>query len=171
MAHVATTTTNLNDLFRHQLDTLYGVERQGRSALTRMARAATSPALRKELESAADETSAHVKRLDEVYAAIGSEAGTSTSKCIEGLFEDCAATAGLEADPGVRDAAMVAMAQAVQDNEIGRYRTAHAWATSLKQDKAGSLIKQILDEETAASRRLKELATGLNQEAAQRVDV
>lgn len=156
---------NLNDLFHSQLNTLYGVEKESKATLTKMAHAATSPAVRMELEAAANETSTHMKRLDEVFTAIGAKPEAKTCGCIGGLLKDCDASAGLEADANVRDAGMLAMAQAIQQNEVVRYGTAHAWAQTLKQDKAGTLLKLTLDEETASSKRMTDLASKVNASA------
>jgi ferritin-like metal-binding protein YciE len=169
MQHAPAKIKNLNELLHSQLNTLYSVEKEGKATLTTMAKAATSPAVRKELESAATETTTHVKRLDDVFAAIGAKPSAARSGCIGGLFEDCKASASIEADGNVRDAGMIAMAQAVQHNEIVRYGTAHAWAQALKQDKAGQLLKQTLDEEQASSKRLTELADTVNASAVQHV--
>ena len=158
---------NLNDLFHNQLNTLYGVEKESTATLTKMAHAATSPAVRKELEAAAKETSTHTKRLDDVFAAIGAKPNAVTSGCIGGLLKDCEASASIEADTNVRDAGMIAMAQAVQQNEIVHYGTAHAWAQTLGQDKAGQLLKQTLDEELVSTKRLTELAHPVNASAVQ----
>jgi ferritin-like metal-binding protein YciE len=151
---------NLNDLFHNQLNTLYGVEKESTATLTKMAHAATSPAVRKELEAAAKETSTHTKRLDDVFAAIGAKPNAVTSGCIGGLLKDCEASASIEADTNVRDAGMIAMAQAVQQNEIVHYGTAHAWAQTL-------LLKQTLDEELVSTKRLTELAHTVNASAVQ----
>jgi ferritin-like metal-binding protein YciE len=80
-------------------------------------------------------------------------------------MDDCSASASIEADANVRDAAMVAMAQTIQHNEISRYGAAHGWAQSLKQEKASTLLKQTLDEETASSTRLSDLAKTVNTSA------
>jgi ferritin-like metal-binding protein YciE len=158
-------TKSLNDLFHNQLNTLYGIEKESTATLKKMAHAATSPAVRKELEAAAIETSTHMKRLDEVFTSIGGKPHAETSGCIGGLLKDCEASAGIEADANVRDAGMIAMAQAVQQNEVVRYGTAHAWAQTLKQDKASTLLKQTLDEEQASSKRLTDLARTVNASA------
>jgi ferritin-like metal-binding protein YciE len=164
-----TKTKSLNDLFHNQLNTLYGVETESKATLDKMAKAATSPAVRKELEAAAHETTTHVKRLDDVFASIGEKPHALKCGCIGGLMDDCSASASIDADANVRDAAMVAMAQTIQHNEIARYGTAHAWAQTLKQEKAGKLLKQTLDEETASSTRLGALANTVNASAAKHV--
>jgi ferritin-like metal-binding protein YciE len=81
------------------------------------------------------------------------------------VHEPGAGQASIDADANVRDAAMVAMAQTIQHNEISRYGAAHGWAQSLKQEKASTLLKQTLDEETASSTRLSDLAKTVNTSA------
>tara|TARA_Y100000815_G_scaffold200987_1_gene184607 strand:- start:362 stop:877 length:516 start_codon:yes stop_codon:yes gene_type:complete len=169
MGLVIRKTQNLNDLFQNQLNTLYGLETESLDTLNKMAGAATSPAVRKELEAAAAETRTHATRLDEVFKAIGSKPDSMRCGCVDGLLRDCRDAADSDAEINVRDASLVAMAQAIQQNEIARYQAAHGWASSLKQDKAGTLLKQTIDEETASSSRLAALATTVNESAVHKV--
>lgn len=166
MALVTRKTNSLSDLFRTQLDTLYGLETEGRGALKKMAEAATTPAVRKELNAAAQEAEAHKARLDEVFAMMKTKPDAMRCGCVDGLLRDCRDATEQDSDANVRDASLVAMAQAIQQNEITRYQTAHGWARSLDHGKAGSLLKQTLDEETASSARLADLASAVNDSAA-----
>jgi ferritin-like metal-binding protein YciE len=59
----------------------------------------------------------------------------------------------------VRDAAMIAAAQAVEHYEITRYGSLAAWAEQLGMREAKDLLGQTLDEEKATDEALTELAT------------
>lgn len=169
MGLVARKTQSLEDLFHNQLNTLYGMETESRATLKRMAGVATDPAVRQELIAAAGETESHAARLDELFISIGAKPDAMRCGCVDGLLRDCRDVAECDADVRVRDASLVAMAQALQQNEIARYQAAHGWAHTLKHEKAGSLLKQTLDEETASSARLADLATTVNEAAVQRL--
>jgi ferritin-like metal-binding protein YciE len=69
--------------------------------------------------------------------------------------------------PDVRDAGMIAAAQAVEHYEITRYGTLVAWAKQLGMPDAAKLLQANLDQEHKADTKLSELAVrGLNREAA-----
>jgi ferritin-like metal-binding protein YciE len=165
MGLVARKTQTLEDLFHNQLNTLYGLETESRSTLKKMAEVATAPAVRKELIEAVKETESHVARLDQLFDSIGMKPDQMRCGCVDGLLRDCRDVAEADSEANVRDASLVAMARAIQQNEIARYQTAHGWAQSLKHEKAGSLLKQTLDEETASSARLADLASTVNDSA------
>jgi ferritin-like metal-binding protein YciE len=160
---------SLNDLLLSQLSTLYGLEKESKAVLSKMSEAAESTEVRKELEDAASETEAHTKRLDEVFVSISAKPGSETCGCTAGLLRDCENATEAVGDGSVRDAAMIAMAQILQHNEIARYRTARAWAQSLKLERATTLLKQTLDEEVTSSKRLTDLAPAVNVSAAAQV--
>ena len=58
----------------------------------------------------------------------------------------------------VRDAGMLAAAQAVEHYEISRYGTLKAWAEKLGLDDAVQLLDETLNEEKATDEKLTELA-------------
>jgi ferritin-like metal-binding protein YciE len=61
-------------------------------------------------------------------------------------------------DDTIRDAGMLAAAQAVEHYEISRYGTLKAWAEKLGMDDAVSLLDETLQEEKATDEKLTELA-------------
>ncbi len=70
-------------------------------------------------------------------------------------------------EPEVRDAAMLASAQAVEHYEITRYGTLISWARQIGREDAVTLLEQSLEEEKSTDQLLTELAEeALNQEAA-----
>lgn len=169
MGLVTKKTQNLEDLFHNQLNTLYGLETDSKATLKQMAEAARAPAVRTELSTAAREAEGHTARLDDLFKSLNAKPEAMRCGCVDGLLRDCRDVAEWEADANVRDASLVAMAQAIQQNEIGRYQTAHGWAQSLKHEKAGALLKQTLDEETASSARLAGLVAGVNESAVKKL--
>lgn len=167
MGLVTRKTQSLEDLFHNQLNTLYGLEVESKATLKKMAESATAPAVRKELTAAAAETESHTARLDQLFTALGTKPDAMRCGCVDGLLRDCRDVTEQDLQTNVRDASLLAMAQTLQHNEIARYQAAHGWARSLKNEKAGTLLKQTLDEETASSARLAELASTVNDSAVQ----
>ena len=79
----------------------------------------------------------------------------------------CAAIEGLEEgeeimkeakDDTVRDAAMLAAAQAVEHYEISRYGTLVAWAGKMEMSDAAELLQATLDEEKLTDEKPTDLA-------------
>jgi ferritin-like metal-binding protein YciE len=169
MGLVARKTQTLEDLFHNQLNILYELEIESRKTLRQMAESASDTAVREELSAAVKETELHAARLDELFASIDTKPDALSCGCVGGLLRDCRELTDGNAADSILDAALVAMAQMIQQNEIARYQTAHGWAQSLKHEKAGSLLKQTLDEETASSARLADLAATVNESAVQKL--
>ena len=76
------------------------------------------------------------------------------------------ATGQEEAEPAVRDAALIAAAQKVEHYEIAGYGTARTWAELLGLTQVARLLQQTLDEEKQTDEKLTQLAMAyVNPEA------
>lgn len=160
---------NLSDLFHDTLKDIYFAEKKIVATLPKMAKAATSPDLKKAFEKHKLESEGHVKRLEEVFASIDAKPVAKTCDAIvgivkegDGLIEDYKGTAAL-------DPALIAVAQAVEHYEIARYGTLKCWASELGLDDAAELFDATLDEEKntdAALTTLAETVVNLQAEAA-----
>ena len=70
-------------------------------------------------------------------------------------------------DPQVRDAAMISAAQAIEHYEITRYGSLIAYATELGRSDCAGVLRQTLEEEKAADKKLTAIAEGrVNRQAA-----
>lgn len=166
---MAKTQKNLSDLFHDTLKDIYFAEKKIVATLPKMAKAATSPDLKKAFEKHKLESEGHVKRLEEVFASIDAKPVAKTCDAIvgivkegEGLIEDYKGTAAL-------DPALIAVAQAVEHYEIARYGTLKCWASELGLDDAAELLDATLDEEKntdSALTTLAETVVNLQAEAA-----
>ena len=113
------------------------------------------------------ETEGQVKRLEQVFEIVGEKAKGETCPAIEGILKEGEEGIKDSKDADVRDAAMIADAQAVEHYEITRYGTLIAWAKQLGMNDAAKLLQETLDQEYAADQLLSKLAEGqLNKEAA-----
>jgi ferritin-like metal-binding protein YciE len=159
----------MNNLLIEQINELYGAEKHCAEVLPRLARAASSPKLAAALRSHADQTEEHLSRLESVFEEVGASPRPSTrpeSKGMKGLCQDCMNLANMtRVDPHVRDAALIAVAQHVEHDEIAGYGCARAWARLLGHDAAASLLQKTLNEERATDARLSKLAESLNKAA------
>ena len=158
---------SLRDLLVEQLQDLYDAENRITKALPKMAKAATSPALKAAFEKHLAETEGQVRRLEQVFEALGEKAKTKTCKAMQGLIAEGEETMSENAEPEVLDAALIASAQRVEHYEIAGYGTVRSYAKLLKQDAIVGLLEQTLQEEKATDEALTTLAeTTINVEAA-----
>jgi ferritin-like metal-binding protein YciE len=157
----------MNDLFVHQLKDIYYAEKRIVGALPTMIEKTTSPELRQAFEKHLTETKNHVKRVEEVFQMHGVEAEAVTCPAIDGIIKEADEVAGEVADKKVLDAALIAAAQAVEHYEMARYGALIAWAKQLGRDDCASVLKQNLAEESAADKKLTDIAeTRVNRIAA-----
>lgn len=156
---------NLRDLFVDELKDLYNAEHQLLKALPKMARAASSPKLRRAFESHLKETRQQVKRLEQVFSGLDASPKGKKCKAMEGLVDEGAEWMEEEADPDVMDAGLIAAAQKVEHYEMAGYGCVRTYAQLLGETKAVKLLQQTLDEEGAADKKLTEIAKSINVEA------
>ncbi|HEX5472026.1 MAG TPA: ferritin-like domain-containing protein, partial [Lacipirellulaceae bacterium] len=155
------------NLFVHELKDLLSAEKQLTKALPKMAKGASSEALKAAFEEHLEQTKGHVERLEEVFELLDKSPRAEHCKGMEGLIEEGAELLEEEGEPMVLDAALIGAAQRVEHYEIAGYGTARALAEMLGLKQAVSLLQQTLDEEKETDQKLTELATSeINVEAA-----
>ncbi len=149
----------LNELLEDEIRDIYNAENQLVKALPKMAKKATSPALKDAFTSHLKETENHVKRLEAVGELLGI-AKLAGKKChaMEGLIEEGKEVLEEDGEGAVIDAALIGAAQRVEHYEMAAYGTARGMAEALKQDKVVQLLQETLDEETAADEKLTMIA-------------
>lgn len=158
---------SLQDLFLDALRDTLSAEKQLLKALPKMAAASSAPDLRKGFEKHLKETEKQVERLKQVFESIDETPRAKTCKAMEGLVAEGAEIIEEDADPEVKDAALIAAAQKVEHYEIAAYGTLATWAKLLNYKKALRLLVQTLEEEKATDEKLTELAeTMVNESAA-----
>jgi ferritin-like metal-binding protein YciE len=148
----------MNDLFVHQLKDIYYAEKRIVGALPIMIDKTTSRELRQALEKHLIETKNHVKRVEQAFQMLGVEPEALTCPTIEGIIDEADEVAGEVVDKNVLDAALISAAQTVEHYEMARYGALIAWAKELGRDDCASVLRQNLLEESAADRKLTEIA-------------
>ncbi|MEX1184134.1 MAG: ferritin-like domain-containing protein [Gemmatimonadota bacterium] len=157
---------SMQDLYLHELKDIYNAEKQILQALPRMASKASHESLRQAFEMHRQVTEEQVTRLDVIFDDLGQSSGGKKCRGMEGLIEEGEEILKEDADPDVRDAALIAAAQRVEHYEIAAYGTARTYARQLGFDKHVELLQRTLDEEGATDKKLTELAEGrINREA------
>lgn len=157
----------LEDLFVHFLRDIYYAEKQVLKTLPKMARKADSPELRDAFEHHRDETEGQIERIEKVFEMLDLKPRGVTCDAIEGILDEGKEIMSEAQTPEALDAGMIAAAQSVEHYEITRYGTLIAWAEQLGKTDAAKLLKENLDQESAADSKLSDLAvSALNSEAA-----
>jgi ferritin-like metal-binding protein YciE len=157
----------LHDAFIDELRDTYDAERQLTKALTKLAKAASSPALRSAFESHREETEGHVERLEEVFASLDERARGKHCEGVAGIIEEGKALMEQDLDETTMDACLIAAAQRAEHYEMAAYGTLVAWARAMGHANAANILQRTLDEEKAADEKLSSLAEGgINEEAA-----
>jgi ferritin-like metal-binding protein YciE len=145
---------SLQKALQEQLRDLYSAENQLVKALPKMAKAASSDALREAITNHLDETRGHVDRLQEAARLMDFKPGGKRCKAMEGLIEEGKEVLDEEGDESVIDVALIAAAQRVEHYEIAAYGTARAMAEKLGNAEVARLLQETLDEEGAADKKL-----------------
>jgi ferritin-like metal-binding protein YciE len=151
----------LEELLQDELKDLYSAENQIIKALPRMAKAASSPELKRAFERHLEETRRQVERLE----AIGEELEIKLTgkKCagMEGLIEEGKELMQEIDDDDALDAGLIGAAQKVEHYEIAAYGTARTHAEMLGYRKIAKLLQQTLNEEGMTDKKLTQLAESL----------
>ena len=150
----------LEELLQDELKDLYSAENQIIKALPRMAKAASSPELKRSFERHLEETRRQVDRLEEIGGELELKLTGKKCKGMEGLIEEGQEILEHEGDADVIDAGIIAAAQKVEHYEIAAYGTAVAHAKTMGHSTVERILQKTLDEEYAADKKLTAVAEG-----------
>jgi ferritin-like metal-binding protein YciE len=157
----------LHDAFIDELRDTYDAERQLLKALSKLAKAASSPELRQAFETHREETQGQIERLEQVFESIEEKVRGKHCDGIAGIIEEGKSIMEEDFDDSTMDACLIAAGQRAEHYEMAAYGTLVAWAKAMGHEEAAILLQQTLDEEKAADEKLSTLAEGgINQEAA-----
>ena len=161
----------LHDAFLDELRDAYDAEKQLTRALPKLAKAASSTALRTAFEKHLEETRGHVDRLERVFESLDEKVRGKHCDGIAGIIEEGKSVMEEDFDEATMDACLIAGGQRAEHYEMAAYGTLVAWAQAMGHVEAADLLQQTLDEEKAADKKLSQLAeAGINQEAADAVE-
>jgi ferritin-like metal-binding protein YciE len=162
MARVKT----LTELLIHQLRLMYDAEHRLEKGLPELADAAATPELVQAFRTHLEETEAHVDRIDQAFELFGQTPKEETCDSMKGIIKDGKDAIALDADPAIKDAALIAAAQEAEHFEIAAYGTLRTWAVALGKTEAVHLFEWTLEEEKETDRRLTQIAESINRAAA-----
>ena len=165
---MAEETNPLNELLQEELRDLYSAETQIVKALPKMAKAASSPELRRAFERHLEETKRQVERLDQIGEELEVKMTGKKCKGMEGLLAEGRELMEEDLEDDALDAGLIGAAQKVEHYEIAAYGTARTHAEMLGYRRIAKLLQQTLNEEGATDKKLTQLAESVvNYEAVQ----
>jgi ferritin-like metal-binding protein YciE len=158
---------DLEGLFKHFLRDIYYAENKVLGTLPKMAQKADAKDLRDAFKSHHKETKGQIANLKKVFKAMDLKPRGVTCDAINGILDEGKEIMKECEDPDACDAGMIAAAQAVEHYEITRYGTLIAWARQLGMKDEAKLLKENLNQEYGADKKLSRLAEStLNRQAA-----
>lgn len=157
--------TTPRDLLVEELKDLFSAENQLIKALPKMAKAASTPELKKAFQTHLEETKVHAQRLEEIMQELDESPRGKKCLAMEGLLKEGEEVMEEDATPGILDLALIGAAQKVEHYEIAGYGTARTLAELAGETKAAAVLQQTLDEEGKTDKLLTEIAANVDIEA------
>ena len=158
---------SMEDLFHALLQDVYFAEKQLLKSFAVLAEGSGDPLLRNAFNVLRFDTHEQIGRLEQVFEMIGRRARGRHCDAILGIIaeaEDVIARTNLGS---VRDAGILAAAQAAEHYQIARYGTLTAWAERLGEHQAARHFRKTMDEEKAADALFGQIAAVSVNHAAQ----
>lgn len=112
-----------------------------------------------------------VARLENVFEQMGVRPKAVPCEAIAGLIAEAEEVIAESAVGAVRDAGLIAFAQAVEHYEMARYSSLVEWAQSSGKKDIVLLLKKTLDEENKANKTLDDLALNQIIKSAQKLHI
>jgi ferritin-like metal-binding protein YciE len=156
----------MEDLFYALLQDVYFAEKKLVKTLPKMAKAAANQKLEKAFKDHLKQTEGHVGRLEQAFEMLGKRAKAKRCDAMLGLIAEGEEVISDVKDEDVKDAGILATAQAVEHYEIARYGTLCAWANLIGKANIARLLHKTLEEEKEADELLSAIADASVNEAA-----
>ena len=159
----------LETYFMDGLKDIYGAEKALTKALPRMAKAATSPELKKAFQQHLEVTKKQMTRLEKIFEQMGKRAQSKKCEAMDGLIEESEEIISeTKDDTFTRDAALIISAQKVEHYEIAAYGGLAQLARTMNKKGIASTLATTLNEEKKADELLTRIAEkSVNVEASQ----
>lgn len=149
---------SIEDLFHALLQDVYFAERQWLRSLDAAIAASVDAAVSRALNVHRLEIKERIGRLEQIFTMVGRRARGKHCDAILGILAELDDVIARTAAGSVRDAGILAAAQAAAHYEIARYTTLLAWAQRLDERQPARLLRQSLDEAKAANALLGRIA-------------
>jgi ferritin-like metal-binding protein YciE len=156
----------MEGLFVEELKDLYDGEKQIIKALPKMAEAASSEALKSAFEQHLEETQRQAQRLEQIFMRRNEKPERKKCTGIAGIIDEGEDLISSVDQSSLLDAGLIGAAQKVEHYEMAAYGTVCTFAQRLGDTEAERLLRQTLEEEKAADKKLTQIAEAqVNREA------
>src|ERR1700683_43715 len=142
------------EVLTEELQDLYSAETQITKALPKMAKAATSPDLKKGFQLHLEQTEKHVERIESICKKLGIKPTGKKCEATAGLVKEGQEAIDEEATPEAKDLLLIGAARRVEHYEIAAYTGACDLAEALGETEALKTLSETLSEEVATDAKL-----------------
>ncbi len=160
-------TETLHDIFEDMLKDAYWAEKHLVKALSKLAKASFDPALKQAFIDHEEESTIHVKRLEECFELLGMKPTGKKCEAMVGLVKEGVDALDSYSKGNARDASLIAAAQKAEHYEIASYGTLSTMALVLGNIECSKLLDKSKMEEVQADVKLTGLAERINRLAAE----
>jgi ferritin-like metal-binding protein YciE len=151
----------LKQLYVQKLGKALDMEKTIVEKLPTMIEMATNEKLKEGLRNHLEETRVHVERVERLLAEHKSGNISVKDAPFRAMVEASGKELSAIEDADVKDAGIIAAAQAVEHHEMARYGTLVEWAKQIDEDgEYINLLKKTLNEEEASDKKLSAVAEG-----------
>jgi ferritin-like metal-binding protein YciE len=157
----------LQDVLIDELRDMYSAENQLVKALPKLAKGAKNGELKQLFKDHLEETKGHVLRLREAFERIGKKPTGKHCKGMEGVIEEGAEALEEDMDDASFDSGLIGAALRTEHYEIAGYHACIAMAKTLGQRDVADLLKQNLNEEVEAAKKIQAASKPIFSEATQ----
>jgi len=157
--------STIKDLLEDEIKDLYSAEKQLTKAIPKMAKGSNNEELSAAFQAHLKETEGQIQRLEQVAKLLHTTPTGKKCKGMEGVIEEGAEALEEDGDEHVLDLGIIGAGSRVEHYEMAGYTTAINLAKQLGNDEVVELLKQNLEEEQAADKKLRTIGQQILQEA------
>ena len=157
----------LQDVLIDELRDMYSAENQLVKALPKLARGAKSSELKQLFKDHLEETKGQVLRLREVFEHVGKKPTGKHCEGMEGVIAEGDEALGEDLADASFDSGLIGAALRTEHYEIAGYNATIAMAKTLGMSEVVQLLKQNLEEEMEAARKVSAAGKAIFREATQ----
>ncbi len=157
----------LNDVLLDELRDMYSAENQLVKALPKLARGAKNKDLKELFKEHLEETKGHVLRLREAFEHLGKKATGQHCNGMEGVIKEGQEALEKDEEGASFDSGIFGAALRTEHYEIAGYHACIAMAKALGEREIVALLKENLDEEIAAAKKITAAAQPILKQSAQ----